>query len=158
VRRSIDALQLRQQWRVVVSEAHSCWLQVAHGVNRSLRDLNIDPIQIVDVYACFRRRWPPQSQGVGTLMNVCAGHDEVRSRRSLSAEYLSNLLDVVVEKADQVRRAQNHGLPGSLQRQAANVKRIMNRGCDSVMAKSRQVDCSSGEFRRDHGLRRSHTD
>src|SRR5215472_18954946 len=91
-------------------------------------------------------------------MNMRARHDQVRSCRGSRAEHLANLLDVVVEKADQVGRAQNHSVLGGLEREAANVKRIVDGGGDSVMTKSRQIDSSSGDIGRDHGLRRSRTD
>src|SRR5215471_3030001 len=91
-------------------------------------------------------------------MNMRARHDQVRSCRGSRAEHLANLLDVVVEKADQVGRAQNDRVRGGLERQAANVKRIMD-GCgDSVMSKSSQENSASADIRRDHGLRRSRTD
>src|SRR5262249_54965906 len=155
IRRTIDALKLGQQGRVVTSQPYPGRLQRVRCFYRRFGNPTIKPLKIFEVDSGFESRWSPQSECVRTFVNMGAGNDKLRSLRSLGAKQFSDLLNVIVKQPNQIGGAQHYRPLPCLKSQAADIKRIMYGSRKAVVAKPGQVNRLPGHLRRNDGLSRA---
>jgi len=79
----------------------------------------------------------------------------VRDPGSAVAHRLANLQYIVVEKSDQVGRAQDHGLGPRPERQTTDIKVVVHARGQAVFAKPGEVHLARLNIRSDDGLGRA---
>ena len=151
-RRTPNTLEQPQQRMVIARQFHAGGPHGAERLHRSGGNLRVQPVKIVFVNPGLQLSRAPQAQGIRTRMHMGARDNQVGDLRCLRLHLPANFQYVVVEKSDDIHRAQRHGIHSCAQRQAARVKVIMDSSGYAVVSEPGEVDCVLVDVGRDHSF------